>query len=275
MSLRDIILQIKKWVSLIEKFFKKISLFFKEKEYSKIEEEVVNFECISYIFKGSDGKNLELTFSQVGDYKEEKTICFDDILNKINNNVDQLLDSKVLDEFINYAEEKLLKEKDQKYQRMSKDTIQNILTSFKLLNKFIIKFILTIFDMALYKDRVGPKQFDNMYIRIKQGFEKNKERYLNYFNKNKAYIGVLLTNYEEFSLHKEAMVIEKLYATLKCTEKFEAVTPQRKPLKRKKIERRNTICDDTYKISCSLIYVKDRYSVWPMSPPQKKTERTV
>ena len=69
------------------------------------------------------------------------------------------------------------------------------------------------------------------------------------------------------------MDIEELYENLKCTEKVEAETPQRKPLKRKKIERRNTICDDTYKLSCRVIYlkeVKELYSVWPSPPPQKR-----
>lgn len=291
MTLEDKISQIKKWVSLIEGILTNISLFFKEHDYSKLEEdtvvglelkiekilkiyqqESVNLEFISYTTKSHDNKDLEITFSQGSDCIEKKTTCFDEILNKINSNIDELLNLKVLDEFINYAEEKKINKKDlQRYQRMSKETIQNILASFKILNKFIFQYLGTIFHIEFHKEMsIDSTQYDNKYIQIRQSFGKNKEKYLKFFDINQYYIEDLLTNYEEFSIHKEAMVIEKLYTTLKCTEKFEAVTPQRKPLKRKKIERRNTICDDTYKISCRLIYVNDRYSVWPMSPPLKK-----
>ena len=222
MTLEDKISQIKKWVSLIEEILTNISLFFEEHDYSKLKEdtvvglelkiekilkiyqqESVNLEFISYTAKSHDNKDLVITFSQGSDCIEKKTTCFDEILNKINSNIDELLNLEVLDEFINYAEEKKIKKKDlQRYQRMSKETIQNILASFKILNKFIFQYLGIIFHIELHKEMsIDSTQYDNKYIQIRQLFGKNKEKYLEFFNINQYYIEDLLINYEEFSLH--------------------------------------------------------------------------
>lgn len=315
MTLENKILQIKKWVSLVEEILKNISLFFEKDDYSKLEEdtvaglelkienilqiyqqESVDLEFISYIYTWDkisfdghdDNKDLEITFSQGSDCKEKKTTCFYEILNKINNNIDELLDLKTLDEFINYAEEK---KTEQRYQRMSKETIQKRLASFKILNKFIIEILLTIFHIELCKEMpIDSTNYDHKYTEIREFFREKKSKYLQFFDNHKSYIEDLLTNYEEFSLHKKEMAEEKLYKELKCTEEFtvyvttpvvkiSSETPERKPLKRRRTtafeERRTTPSEDiktehtTNTFSC-LWFVGEQCNDWQKHKKRSK-----
>ena len=288
MSLRYKIILIKKWVSLIEDIFKiddysklendtVVGLELKIENILKIyQQESVNLKIITY--KSHDEEDFEIIFSQGSDCKEKKT-CFNEILNIINNNVDELLNLKTLHEFINYAEENKTKETEQRYQQMSKETIEKRLVSFKILNKYIIEILITIFDTELNKElahiedmKISDDSNDN---KIKEFIEKRKPKYLKFFDNHKSYIEDILIEYEEFSLYIKEM------ENLKCTEKVEIYstkplvkilsgTPERKPLKR----RRTTLFEDIqtklpHSFSCTWL-IGNQYNVWPKHKKRPK-----